>query len=48
MEIGDLVKHKTHEGHMGIVIKQTNREIFVAWHDGEVSWAYKSQMEVIS
>ncbi len=48
MRIGDLVRHKEHHGYMGIVVELGFRDMLVAWHDGELSWTYKSQMEVIN
>ena len=47
MKVGDLVRHKTHETQMGIVVELSYRDMLVAWYDGELSWTYKSQMEVI-
>ena len=47
MKVGDLVRHKTHETYMGIVVELGFRDILVAWHDGEVSWTYRRFMEVI-
>ncbi len=48
MQIGDLVRHKEHHDHMGIIVELSYRDMLVAWYDGELSWAYKSQMEVIN
>ena len=48
MRIGDLVRHKTFSSHLGIVVELGFRDILIAWHDGEISWAVKSQMEVIN
>ena len=47
MKVGDLVRHKDHHSYMGIVVELGFRDMLVAWHDGELSWTYKSQMEVI-
>ena len=47
MKVGDLVRHKEHQKYMGIVVELGFRDMLVAWHDGELSWTYKSQMEVI-
>jgi hypothetical protein len=48
MKVGDLVRHKTRHEHIGIVAELGFRDILVAWMDGDTSWAYKSQMEVIN
>jgi len=47
MKVGDLVRHKEHHNYMGIVVELGFRDMLVAWHDGELSWTYKSQMEII-
>ena len=47
MKTGDLVRHKKHHDQMGIVVELGFRDILIHWHDGELSWTYKSQMEVI-
>ena len=48
MRVGDLVRHKEYHNYVGIIMERGVRDILVAWHDGEVSWAYKFQMEVIN
>lgn len=48
MRIGDLVGHKTYKEYMGIIMELRFHEILVHWHDGEVSWTYTREMEVIS
>ena len=47
MKVGDLVRHKEHHKYLGIVVELSYRDMLVAWYDGELSWTYKSQMEVI-
>ena len=47
MKVGDLVRHKDFPDHMGIIVETGFRDIHVAWMDGDKSWVYKRQMEVI-
>ena len=47
MKVGDLVRHKSKHEHMGIIMELGHRDMLVHWHDGDLSWCYKSQMEVI-
>ena len=47
MKVGDLVRHKEHHKYLGIVVELSFRDMLVAWYDGDLSWTYKSQMEVI-
>jgi len=48
MKVGDLVRHKEHHKYLGIVVELSFRDMLVAWYDGDLSWTYKSQMEVIN
>ena len=47
MEVGDLVRHISQYEYMGIIVELGYRDILVAWNDGDISWCYKHQMEVI-
>ena len=47
MKVGDLVRHKDYHKYMGIVVELGYRDMLIAWHDGELSWTYQSQMEVL-
>ena len=47
MKVGDLVRHKKQHDQMGIVVELGYRDLLVAWHDGDLSWTYQNQMEVI-
>ncbi len=47
MKVGDLVRHKEHHRYIGIIVELGYRDMLVAWHDGERSWAYQSQMELV-
>ena len=47
MKVGDLVRHKSYHGYMGIVVELGYRDMLVAWNDGGLSWTYQSQMEVL-
>ncbi len=47
MKVGDLVRHKSYHGHLGIVVELGFRDILIHWHDGDICWAVKSQMEVV-
>jgi hypothetical protein len=48
MEVGDLVRHKSIHKHVGIIVKMVRRDLLIAWSDGDMSWAYKFQLEVIN
>ena len=47
MKIGDLVRHKSIHKHVGIIVERGSRDLLIAWSDGDMSWAYKFQLEVI-
>ena len=47
MKVGDLVRHKELHHYIGMVVELGFRDILIAWNDGELSWTYKSQMEVL-
>ena len=47
MKIGDLVRHRRSEsGMLGIVLKEGDSKLFVAWNDGRISWCIRSMVEV--
>ena len=47
MKVGDLVRHKSLHKHVGIIVELGFRDLLIAWSDGDMSWAYKMQLEVI-
>jgi len=47
MKVGDLVRHKTEHKHIGMIVELGFRDLLIAWNDGDLSWAYKMQLEVI-
>ena len=47
MQVGDLVRHRHSEsGMLGIVVKEGDSKLFVAWSDGRISWCVRSMVEV--
>ena len=47
MKVGDLVRHRRSEsGMLGIVVKEGDSKLFVAWSDGRISWWVRSMVEV--
>ena len=49
MKVGDLVRIQSeYHNYMGIIMEHGIRDILVAWYNGEVSWVYKFQVEVIN
>ena len=49
MKIGDLIrpKQEAHQYLIGVILELGYRDMLVAWNDGDVSWCYQAQMEVI-
>ena len=50
MKVGDLVMVRYHNGeeHLGIVVDTDyNLELKVAWDDGDTSWIFKHNVEVL-
>ena len=48
MKVGDLIRPIHHPNQIGVIIEIGYRDVLVAWNDGDLSWAYKMQLEVIS
>ena len=49
MKIGDLVRHRRSEsGMLGIVVKEGDSKLFVAWSDGRISWCVRSMVEAVN
>ena len=47
MKVGDLVRHKSLHKHVGIIVELGFRDLLIAWNDGDMSWSYKIQLEVL-
>ena len=49
MKVGDLIRprDKKHHQHIGIILEFGFRDMLVAWNDGDISWCYQNNMEVI-
>jgi hypothetical protein len=49
MQVGDLVRHRRSEsGMIGVVVRDGDSKLFVAWNDGRISWCVRSVLEVVS
>ena len=49
MRVGDLVRHRRSEsGMLGIVVKEGDSKLFVAWSDGRISWCVRSMVEAVN
>ncbi len=49
MQVGDLVRHRRSEsGMLGIVVKEGDSKLFVAWSDGRISWCIRSMVEAVN
>ena len=49
MQVGDLVRHRRSEsGMLGIVVKEGDSKLFVAWSDGRISWCVRSMVEAVN
>ena len=49
MKVGDLVRHRRSEsGMLGVVVKEGDSKLLVAWSDGRTSWTVLSMVEAIN
>ena len=49
MKVGDLVRHRLSEsGMLGMVVKEGDSKLFVAWGDGRISWCIRSLVEEVN
>ena len=49
MKIGDLVRHRRSEsGMLGVVVREGDSKLFVAWSDGRISWCIRSMVEAVN
>ena len=49
MQVGDLVRHRRSEsGMLGVVVREGDSKLFVAWNDGRTSWCVYSMVEAVN
>ena len=49
MKVGELVRHmRSESGMLGVVVKEGNNELLVAWNDGRTSWCVYSIVEALN
>ena len=49
MKVGDLVRHRRSEsGMLGVVVREGDSKLLVAWNDGRISWCVYSVVEAIN
>ena len=49
MTVGDLVRHRRSEsGMLGVVVREGDSKLFVAWSDGRISWCIRSIVEAVN
>ena len=49
MKVGELVRHRRSEsGMLGIMIKEGDNKLLVAWSDGRISWCVHSIVEAVN
>ena len=49
MKVGDLVRNRHSEsGMLGVVVREGDSKLFVAWSDGRISWCVRSMVEAIN
>ena len=49
MQVGDLVRHRRSEsGMLGVVVREGDSKLFVAWSDGRISWCIRSMVEAVN
>jgi hypothetical protein len=49
VKVGDLVRHRHSEsGMLGVVVRQGDSKLFVAWSDGRISWCIRSMVEAVN
>ena len=49
MTVGELVRHRRSEsGMLGVVVRQGDSKLLVAWNDGRISWCVCSMVETVN
>ena len=49
MKVGDLVRHRRSEsGMLGVVVREGDSKLLVAWNDGRISWCVYSMVEAVN
>ena len=49
MKVGELVRHRRSEsGMLGVVVREGDSKLFVAWSDGRISWCVRSMVEAVN
>ena len=49
MKVGDLVRNRHSEsGMLGVVVREGDSKLFVAWSDGRISWCVRSMVEAVN
>ena len=49
MQVGELVRHRRSESGMrGVVVREGNSKLLVAWNDGRISWCVYSMVEEVN
>ena len=49
MKVGELVRHRRSEsGMLGVVVREGDSKLFVAWSDGRISWCIRSMVEAVN
>ena len=49
MQVGELVRHRRSEsGMLGVVVREGDSKLFVAWSDGRISWCVRSMVEAVN
>jgi hypothetical protein len=49
VKTGDLVRHRRSEsGMLGVVVREGDSKLFVAWNDGRISWCICSLVEAVN
>lgn len=49
MNVGSLVRHRFSEsGMLGVVVREGDSKLFVAWNDGRISWCIRSIVEAVN
>ncbi len=49
MKVGDLVSHRHSEsGMLGVLLKNGDSKLLVAWNDGRIRWCVRSVVEAVN
>ena len=49
MTVGDLVRHRRSEsGMLGVVVREGDSKLLIAWNDGRISWCVRSMVEEVN